>query len=398
MKNSRIAVAALLASLTAGAALAQSGNSVELYGVADAYVGSKSVYQYSGFDPVAQQFVATKNSQAVVDSGGLSESRLGIRVKEDLGNGLNAFAVFEQAVSLDAGTTGAAARKSVVGLSSDWGSVSLGRQASSYHDLHTSYDVQADGQFSAIAGLPLNAAAMTQVAAFRVCQTEALCMGNPGVLANTLAVINGNGYAARTGAFVGYQKRFNNSLRYDTPNFNGFTGSVSVGVGENKTGVSKAGLNTAFSLNYANGPLSLGIAHQQDQEQAPAVIVLPGSGTPVGITPAGGIVKLNNTLLAGSYDFGVLRLNMGFNVAKYNMTGVRNQKETFIGATIPMGALTLVGQYAHSQGNSLNKATSFAGEAQYALSKRSTVYAAYNHSKLPAYKNNIVGFGLRHAF
>ena len=40
MKNSRIALAAALASLTAGAALAQSGNSVELYGVADAYVGS----------------------------------------------------------------------------------------------------------------------------------------------------------------------------------------------------------------------------------------------------------------------------------------------------------------------------------------------------------------------
>ena len=63
-----------------------------------------------------------------------------------------------------------------------------------------------------------------------------------------------------------------------------------------------------------------------------------------------------------------------------------------------MGALTLVGQYGRSEGNSLKDASSFAGEAQYALSKRSTVYAAFNRSKLPSYTNNVVGFGLRHVF
>jgi predicted porin len=405
MKQISFVLATALASVGAGSALAQSNNSVELYGVADAYIGSTSTYQYTGYDPVARQFIASKTSQAVVESGGLSQSRIGIRVREDLGNGLQAFVNVEQPLNLDTGTSAGAARASVVGLQSGWGRMSLGRQASSYHDLHTDFDVQADGRFSAIAGLPLSAAAMTQVQAFRVCESQgAACTGNFGfggnrsVFNNTVAVINGNGYAARTGSFVGYQKRFNNSLRYDSPDFAGFSGSASIGFGENKTAIAKAAINSAFNLRYNNGPLALGIGYQIDQEQAPTPIILPGSLTPVGLIPAGGIVKLKNTLFAGSYDFGVARVNAGFNVAKYNLAGVRNQKEMFIGAAVPLGAVTLVGQYSRSKGNSLNDASSFAGEAQYALSKRSTVYAAFNQSKLPAYKNSVMGFGLRHVF
>ena len=406
MKQHSLVLVTVLAGLGAGSALAQSGNSVELYGIADAYIGSRGLYQYTGYDTVKGQFIASRANQTVVDSGGLNQSRLGIRVKEDLGNGLSAFVNVEQPLNLDAGTSAGAARRSVVGLqSAAWGQLSLGRQASSYHDLHTDFDVQADDRFSAINGLPLSAAAMTQVEAFRVCEAQgAACTGNFGAGGNqsvfnaTVAVINGNGYAGRTGAFVGYQKRFNNSLRYDSPDFGGFSGSASIGLGENKTAGAKAAVSGAFSLRYANGPLALGFAHQVDQEQTPALIILPGSGTPVGIAPVGGIVKLKNTMVAGSYDFGVARVNAGFNVAKYNLTGVRNQKEVFVGATVPVGAFTLVGQYGRSKGNSLKDASAFAGEAQYALSKRSTVYAAFNQSKLPSYTNRVVGLGLRHVF
>lgn len=404
MKQHSLVLAAVLASIGAGSVLAQSGNSVELYGVADAYIGSKSVYQYTGYDTTVQQFIASKTSQAVVDSGGLSESRIGIRVREDLGNGLQAFVNVEQPLNLDTGASAGVARASVVGLqSANLGRFSIGRQASSYHDLHTDFDVQADDRFSAINGLPLSAAAMVQVAAFRTCEAEgAACTGNFGaggtksVFNDTIAVINGNGYAARTGAFVGYQKRLNNSLRYDSPDFGGFSASATVG-GDRRGVGAKADVSAAFNVRYVNGPLALGFGYQQDRERA-QIIRLPGSNTPVGIAPAGSSVKLTNTMIAGSYDFGVARVNAGFNVAKYNLANVRNQKEAFIGAVVPMGAVTLVGQFARSEGNSLNAASSFAGEAQYALSKRSTVYAAFNRSKLPAYTNTVTGLGLRHVF
>lgn len=383
MKHTTLALAALMATLTAGQAMAQSGNKVELYGVADAYVGGTSTYQYTGYTGGANgNFLATKMTQAVVNSGGISQSRIGVRVNEDLGNGLSAFVNIEQALNLDTGASAGAARRSVVGLQSNWGSVSLGRQASPYHDVHNDFDVQNDDRFSAIAGLPLNATAMLQVEAFRLCQTQAACAGNATVLANTLNTINGNGYAARTGAFVGYQKRFNNSIRYDSPDFNGFAFAIAAGGDQNKTATSKAAVNTAFSLTYKNGPLALGLARQQEQEQTP-----------------GARVKLTNTLLAGSYDFGVLRLNAGYNQAKYNIAGVRNQKESFVGLTAPLGAFTLVGQYAHSSGSSLQKATSLAAELQYSLSKRSTIYGVYNNTKVPqGYRNQAYGVGMRHAF
>ena len=393
------ALTILLATLATGSALAQSSNSVELYGVADAYVGSHSVYQYTGYDAVSGKFIASKTGQAVVESGGLTPSRIGIRVREGLGNGLNAIAVWEEGVLLDSGAKDTGENLSFVGLQSDsWGSLSLGRHATSYDDTFAAMNAQGKSSFGAANGLPISAAGMTQIAAFRLCQTQGACAGDAGVLADTLGVINGNGYAGRTGAFVGYNNRFDNSIRYDSPDFNGFSGSFTVGLGENKNGVSKATVNSSFSLSYANGPLSLAVAHQSDEEQAPTPIILPGSGSSVGITPAGGIVKLRNTLVAGAYDFGAVRVNAGFNTAKYNLTGVKTQKEIFLGATVPMGALTLVGQFARSEGNSLDDASSFAGEAHYALSKRSTVYAAFNHSKLPAYKNNTLGFGLRHVF
>jgi len=93
-------------------------------------------------------------------------------------------------------------------------------------------------------------------------------------------------------------------------------------------------------------------------------------------------------------------VHAGYNVASYNIANVANQHEYLLGAVVPLGAWTLVGQYAHSSGNSLSKSTSVGLEAQYALSKRSTLYAAVNDSKLPStsYRNNTIGFGMRHVF
>ena len=389
MKKTLMACAAVLA--VGGAVAAE--NNVTIYGVADVNVGRTSSYSYTGFDPLATGkngkvglFQGTRANQIVVDSDGLSDSRIGLRVNEDLGNGNTGFVIYENGVNLDTGA-GAGARTSVVGLKSGFGTFSVGRQASPYHDAFTSFSAQNDSRFDAAKGGPLSVEGMIDIAAFRA-DFNATNVVNPALLTSALAAANT--VAGSTGAWVGHKERVSNSIRYDSPDFNGFTGSATVGLGENRVaGGAKASYNAGFSLNYASGPMALTLAHQTDASQVPAGTI---------VIPANSLVKLSNTLIGGVYDLGSVKLNAGFNLAKYNIKGVKSQKEVLLGATVPMGATTFVAQYARSQGDSLDKSHSLGLEAHYSLSKRSTAYAGANVTKLPSYKNSVVGFGLRHVF
>ena len=328
MKKTLVAVAALAAS----AAFAQS--SVTLYGVADAYFGSEKI------DGVT--------SQTVVNSGGLSTSRIGVSVKEDLGAGLSAFAVIEGAVGLDNGAGGLGAdRKSVVGLSGDFGAVSLGNQATPLNDaLENIIDAQGNSAFSAV-----TAAMAGDVA-------------NAGVT----------------------QSQYTNSVRYDSPNFDGFSGAIQVGLGEDKDMFTPGSASRGVSLNlaYANGPLAAGLAYQNDKGQ--------GSGAPSDKT----------TALGGSYDFGVAKLGLGY--TRMTSTGQPNFRLVNVGVSVPFGAFTVVGQYADGKvSNTSGKVQSFALEGRYALSKRTTAYAGYNNTKEdigggPDFKTNRFGVGMRHVF
>ena len=330
MKKTLVAVAALAAS----AAFAQS--SVTLYGVADAYFGSEKI------DGVT--------SQTVVNSGGLSQSRIGVSVKEDLGAGLSAFAVIEGAVGLDQGAGGLNAnRKSVVGLSGDFGAVSLGRQDTPLQDAWNNIlDLQGNSGFSA---------------------ATAALFGNAGVAGATLF-------------------NYNNSVRYDSPNFDGFSGAVQVGLGEDKdipAGSGSASRGVSMHLAYANGPLAAGLAYQNDKNQ--------GSGN--------GSDKI--TALAGSYDFGVAKLGLGYTRLKDAAPGSNSERLVNVGVTVPFGAFTVAGQYAQKkESNVSGNSKSFALEGRYALSKRTTAYAGYNSTKDNIrganFKTNRFGVGMRHVF
>ena len=391
MKKTMMALAAVLASSAAFAA----DTSATLYGVADVNFGRTSTYSYTGFDITATGkngqkglFQATRSNQMVVDSGGLSDSRIGLRVQEELGNGNMGFVIHEVGVNTDTGTS-AGARTSVIGLKSGFGTFTAGRQATPYYDALYALGAQNDSRFDAAKGGPISVEGMIAIAAFRA-DVNATNAVNPVLLANALAAANANNISGSTGAWVGYQERISNSLRYDSPDFNGFTGSATVGLGENRiAGGAKASYNAGFSLNYASGPMALTLAHQTDASQVPAGTI---------VIPANSLVKLSNTLIGGVYDLGSVKLNAGFNLAKYNIKGVKSQKEVLLGATVPMGATTFVAQYARSQGDSLDKSHSLGLEAHYSLSKRSTAYAGANVTKLPSYKNSVVGFGLRHVF
>ena len=397
MKKTMMALAAVL--VAGGAAAAESN--VTIYGVADVNVGRTSTYSYTGFDLAATGkngqiglFEATRTNQMVVDSSGLSDSRIGLRVNEDLGSGNTGFVVYEAGVNLDTGAS-AGSRTTIVGLKSAFGTFSVGRQASPYHDTFSAFSAQNDSRFDAAKGGPLSVEGMLDIAAFRtyvntnIGLNEATDLTYQNLRGRALAAANT--VSSTTGAWVGHKERVSNSVRYDSPDFNGFSGSAIIGLGENRKPGEKASYDAGFSLKYENGPMALTLAHQTETSKAQP-------NPYITIVPAGRLVRLSNTLLAGTYDLGAAKLYAGFNLAKYNIAGVKTQKELLLGASMPLGATTLVAQYARSQGDSLDKSHSLGAEAQYALSKRSTAYVGANVTNLPSYKNSAVGVGLRHVF
>ena len=335
MKKSLVALAALAAT----AAFAQS--SVTLYGIADVYVG-----QTKAMGSNALGGVANPSSQTVVNSGGLSTSRIGLSVKEDLGAGLQGFVVVENGVNTDTGTSGGV-RKSVLGLSGSFGTVSLGAQQGALSQVvENVLDAQSDSVFSAVAGV------------------------NGGSVFNVDT----------------------NSVRYDTPNFDGFTAAVQVGLGENKDipAAGRATRNTSFNVQYANGPLALALAHSIEEDK---------------VAPFVGTLTYNSystTALAGAYDFGAAKLNLGFTNAKQkDVAG--NDKGINVGVTAPIGAFTVVGQLSRNKFTGAKNRTSFGLEGHYALSKRTTSYIGLNETKdnnlaSGADKSRIFGVGVRHVF
>jgi len=129
MKRSVIALAAVCA---CGAAEAQS--SVTLYGVADVNV---EYVNHVGVVPQASNNFNPGPGKSVVreDSGGYSGSRWGLRGTEDLGGGLKSIFVLESGFNIDTGTLQQGGRlfgrQAFVGLDSQYGQVTFGRQYSS---------------------------------------------------------------------------------------------------------------------------------------------------------------------------------------------------------------------------------------------------------------------------
>jgi len=89
-----------------------------------------------------------------------SDSRIGFKAVENLGNGLKANAVIETSVVADTPNTGAATqlgnRQSTVGLSHSLGSVDLGRAKHAIARAFDNYDVFGNAAFSSVASVNAN--------------------------------------------------------------------------------------------------------------------------------------------------------------------------------------------------------------------------------------------------
>lgn len=380
MKKSLVAIA----TLTSLSAFAQS--SVTLYGVADIFIGGSKISTTNAAgvvdtaNPIPPSTTANPRNgqtQSVIDSGGLSGSRWGLRGTEDLGGGLRANFQLESGFNLDSGSSAQGGllfgRQAHVGLSGGFGGVSLGRQYSLYDELRGGTDTLDHSEFSSTVA--------------------------KGVWSNV-----GLNYAAR----------INNSIRYTTPNFSGFTGAVEYGFGENKTATTSAGSHVSLKLVYANGPILVGFAHQQDKGNVGATAAV--GTTP--LIPSTGIngetffstaaaPKNTHNLLAATYDFGVAKLFAGINSAKDNNPGTANKEtEWHIGASAPLGAVTIEADYARSKHKNVEKGNAFGVHVRYALSKRTTAYvggvSAKDESLITGNrsgaKRSLFAAGVRHVF
>lgn len=341
MKKSLIALAVLAAS---GAAMAQS--SVTLYGVADLWLGSSKVSGNFDGDRFSERTTA-------LNSGGVATSRFGFKGSEDLGGGLKANFQLEQGFNMDDGTTAAGTafnRQSWVGVSGGFGAVQLGRSWSSYDDVRSG--------------------------------------ANDNFGANVAASFN---------TWLGYNDRPANSIKYNSPEMGGFSGSVTYGLGEDKNlnANDKASSVLSLGAQYANGPIFVGFAHQAEKA---------GAGTALGalssindlldaieeaplVAPAG--TKVTYNLLNASYDLGVAKLIGGINQVKGTVPGESGSvkaQEFNVGVEVPLASNLNVGAgYAQSKlkadGTDLTKTTGFTASVLYSLSKRTTVYGAIAQAK-----------------
>ena len=374
MKKSLVALAAMS---VIGAVSAQS--SVTLYGLADAYVGSERIGggTYNALTGVQVTPNANGTTQTVVNSGGQNGSRWGLRVSEDLGGGLAAIAQFESGFNIDTGsqtdslgrTQTLFGRQAFVGLKSGFGTVALGRQYGPYDDMKGTLSLQGNNAFDATGG---------------------------GVI--------GTVYGPGIGAWVGYNPRINNSIKFQSNNYSGLSFSAIYGMGEDKRSDASASSTFGIGAMYANGPITVGIVHQNEGFARGA----PNTATPP-VQVGNGKNELENTLFAGAYDFGYAKLGGGYNEARVRANGVTapKSKEWFLGLSAPLGATTLKAQYARSKqtvaGVSLEN-DSIGIDAVYDFSKRTSAYVGYNVTNfdqaaaIADVKNRRFGVGLRHKF
>lgn len=273
-------------------------------------------------------------------SGVASGSRVGFKGTEDLGGGLSALFLLENGFAADTGALGQGGllfgRQAYVGLKGDFGTVTFGRQYTP--------------------------------------QYLTLAMADPfgtGMAGDAANVLPNSGNAS---------SRMDNAIKYVSPAMSGLTGELAYGFGE-VAGDTGAGRQIGAALAYAAGPLNVRLGyHNRNNDTA----TLKNSA------------NAKNTLLAATYDFGMLKAHLAYGVDKgTNSSPLRNttnpygsvaaptastdSRDFLIGATVPFGANTVLVSYLRKDDKTaLNQdANQWAIGYRYALSKRTDLYAAY---------------------
>jgi predicted porin len=301
-----------------------------------------------------------------------NSSRWGVRGTESLGGGLNAIFQIESSINGDTNAGNLGGRETFVGLQGSWGKFTAGRFLMPQDDLHPIFG---------------NAPTLTT----SILSTADLWAQG------TLNKAQG-GFDARTG----------NSLRYDSPNWSGFTAALQYSTrdssgnadsGDNGDHVSELRHANVIGANviYANGPWNAGLSYERNKD-------VRGDG-------------LNDTdwTITGAYDFGTimqgfgLRLALAYEKSKYETpTGDLKRDFWAVSGTIPVGGgkvYLFYGRAGNGKGGAADgtfvgglvkgsdtKSDQWEATYSYSLSPRTLLYTGYvrlNNASNAKYTFNI---------
>ncbi|SFU80084.1 porin [Pseudoduganella namucuonensis] len=350
---------ALLSPLAAGA---QNPSAVTVYGVLDAGV-------------VAERGCAGECAGARIGGGVASESRLGVRGREALNQDVAAVFTLEAGVQADTGASDPDGklfgRQAFVGLDSRWGALTLGRQ---YNLQYETLVEVADPFHGGMAGTATNLA----------------------------------GYV---------QRRYDNTIKYVTPTVRGWSAGAIYAFGESPYS-SKFNRAYGATIGYEHAPFNIRIAHQRKYNLSDATGVVPAVDYSSRNTlVAANVVFKSATLYAAygvnrgigsspwdpSYPYGALVVPSASDRSHDIITGV----------SLPRGAATFMVSYIHKNDRTLanRDADQLAAGVSYAMSRRTSVYAAYariknrngagytvGNASSGGRGDSAVNVGLRHAF
>lgn len=358
MKQSALVIALLGASL--GSAWAQN-SAPTVYGVIDAGVVSERG---------CANGCATR-----IDGGIASESRVGIRGSEQLGDGLSAIYTLEAGLQPDtgrSGTDGRLLRQAFVGLKGKAGTVTVGRQDN------------------------LEYVALTDVG-------DPFKGGTAGSASNLIGTSG---------------RRDDNSIHYYSNEVHGLSAAASYGVGE-VVGDPSGNRAWGVSVGFANGPLTLRAAHQNRY----MVKIAPA-------TAMGNNLEAKNSVLAANLRVGVATAYAAYSVSRGAASSPlwnpdnpysaaiasvpsTDSRDVLVGLAVPVGPTTLLASFIRK--NDRDRANLDANQlafgASYAMSRRTDFYAAYSRITNRNGANYTVGnasargsgssalnVGMRHAF
>jgi len=304
-----------------------------------------------------------------------SNSNIGFRGSEDLGNGWKAIFQLESFIFLDTGNGNLGGRNSNVGLqSNDWGVVFYGIWDTPY-------------KLSTI-----------RLDAFNVWDSnQEVIMGSPGfnVSAGTFSArVNGPGDAS-------FQRRQGNSVQYWTPQWNGLSAKIGYSPGEQKGVVNTVTINPwiwSVALAYENGPFYLSYAYEQHNDYFGLNGMLAASVvTPIGPANSGsrdfghragaGYTFFANTTVGLMYEYLSYHNDLS---AGSNPNAIRDYSRSGWYVTLQqrLGSFVLRGQVGWADDGFCNTAlggcsnndlatTHYALGASYYFSKRTELYLYY---------------------